>query len=84
MREATKLKKIIGIFFCTILIGTISPVGINATDTHNPLDGGWLEEHGGIKILHISGSSYEMGYQYGFLFILVAHLMKWGINMVFC
>ena len=61
------MKKIIGIFFCTLLIGTIIPVGINATDTHNPLDGGWLEEHDGIKILHISGSSYEMGYQYGFL-----------------
>jgi isopenicillin-N N-acyltransferase-like protein len=61
------LKKIIGIFFCTLFISTIIPVGINATDTHNTIDGGWLEEHDGIKILHISGSSYEMGYQYGFL-----------------
>jgi len=29
------------------------------------LEGGWLEERDGVKILHISGSYYEMGYQYG-------------------
>lgn len=31
------------------------------------LDGGWLEESDGVKILHISGSYYEMGYQHGYL-----------------
>ena len=31
------------------------------------LEGGWVEERGGVKILHISGSHYEMGYQYGYL-----------------
>lgn len=31
------------------------------------LQGGWLEEREGVKILHISGSNYEMGYQHGFL-----------------
>ena len=31
------------------------------------LNGGWLEERDGIKILHLSGSYYEMGYQHGFL-----------------
>ena len=31
------------------------------------LDGGWLEERDGIKILHVSGSNYEMGYQHGYL-----------------
>ena len=38
------MKKIIGIFICTLLIGTIIPVRINAIETYNPLDGGWLEE----------------------------------------
>lgn len=31
------------------------------------LEGGWIEERNGVKILHISGSHYEMGYQYGYL-----------------
>jgi hypothetical protein len=31
------------------------------------LDGGWLEERDGVKILHVSGTDYEMGYQQGFL-----------------
>jgi len=38
------LKKIIGIFVCTLLIGTIIPFGINATYIYDPLDGGWVEE----------------------------------------
>lgn len=29
--------------------------------------GGWLEEREGVKILHIGGTNYEMGYQHGFL-----------------
>ncbi len=40
IREATKLKKIIGIFICALLIGTIIPVGKNATEIYDPLDGG--------------------------------------------
>ncbi len=31
------------------------------------LNGGWLEERDGIRILHVNGSNYEMGYQHGFL-----------------
>ncbi len=31
------------------------------------LDGGWLEERNGVKILHLNGSYYDMGYQHGFL-----------------
>lgn len=60
-------KKFIGIFICTILVGTIIPVEINATDTYNPLDGGWVEERDGVTILHVSGTNYEMGYQHGYL-----------------
>jgi hypothetical protein len=36
-------------------------------DEHNYLKGGWIEERDNVKILHISGSHYEMGYQYGYL-----------------
>ena len=31
------------------------------------LNGGWLEEQNGVKILHLNGSYYDMGYQHGFL-----------------
>lgn len=31
------------------------------------LNGGWLEERNGVKILHLNGSYYDMGYQHGFL-----------------
>ena len=31
------------------------------------LNRGWLEERNGIRILHLNGSSYNMGYQHGFL-----------------
>lgn len=31
------------------------------------VNGGWLEERDGIKVLHITGSYYDMGYQHGFL-----------------
>lgn len=31
------------------------------------LNGGWLEESDGVKIVHLNGSYYDMGYQHGFL-----------------
>jgi len=31
------------------------------------LKGGWLEVRDGVKILHLNGSNYQMGYQLGFL-----------------
>lgn len=30
-------------------------------------NGGWLEERKGVRILHLNGSYYDMGYQHGFL-----------------
>ena len=60
-------KQIIGLCVCTLFVSTIIPLGINATDTYNPLDGGWVEERDGITILHVSGTYYEMGYQHGYL-----------------
>ncbi len=60
-------KKIIGIFVCILLLASIIPIGIQAHERYDPLEGGWIEERDGITILHVSGTNYEMGYQHGFL-----------------
>jgi hypothetical protein len=39
----------------------------HAIDLPNPLDGGWLEEISEVKILHLNGSYYDMGYTHGSL-----------------
>jgi len=36
------------------------------TKTSNLLDDGWIEEQGGVTILHMNGTHYEMGYQHGY------------------
>jgi hypothetical protein len=60
------LKKLVGIFIMMLLIVT-SFSGLGMISEYNPLDGGWLEEIDGVKILHVSGSNYDMGYQHGYL-----------------
>lgn len=60
------------IFSCVILFVIIQPISISLkTDIilkNNPrLAGGWLEDIDGVKILHINGSYYNMGYQQGYL-----------------
>jgi hypothetical protein len=42
-------------------------IGETPYDDNFILDGGWLEEQAGVKILHLNGSYYDMGYQHGFL-----------------
>jgi len=65
-------RKILGIFACMLVITTSLPAveaiqrNLNLS-TYDPLDGGWFEECDGIEILYVSGSSYDMGYQHGFL-----------------
>jgi len=59
------LKKTFVAILCISLVLTILPVkGINESVS---LKGGWLEIRNGIKILHINGSNYEMGFQHGYL-----------------
>lgn len=63
------------IFLIVFLL--LSSISINAKNSKNVnekneyvddiLDGAWLKEEKGVKILYISGSNYEMGYQLGFL-----------------
>jgi hypothetical protein len=45
----------------------VSPEVRNVGDTSLSLNGGWLEDRYGVKILHLNGSYYDMGYQHGYL-----------------
>ena len=56
-------KALLCIITLAILLMPVSSFSLSS----NELNGGWLEERDGVKILHISGSPYEMGYQYGSL-----------------
>lgn len=68
--------KIFWVLVCFLIItASYSGIGEGYQVTNNDsqdisnklLDGGWLEERDGVKILHIGGSHYEMGYQHGYL-----------------
>ena len=70
-------KTIFCLLTCLILIITLFPT-VNSVDVLknndikiknelNFCNGGWLEERDGIKILHLNGSYYDMGYQHGLL-----------------
>lgn len=62
-----KIKKIMRVFIATILIVTIIPVAMNATKSYDLLDGCWIEQIDNIKVVHLNGSFYNMGYQLGYL-----------------
>lgn len=64
--------KIVGIFVLTLLITSAIPaMGLTIERTNSSenilSDEGWIEEIDGVKILHLRGSYYEMGYQHGSL-----------------
>jgi len=60
------IKKILAVILCILLTITFLPVkGIK--NNSDLLNGGWLEVRDGVKILHLNGSNYEMGFQHGFL-----------------
>ncbi len=67
------IKKILTIGIIFILAITIFPIpGLtnrleNVASKSNIIGDGWLEVRDGVKILYISGSNYEMGFQHGFL-----------------
>ena len=58
---------IISIFPIVTSIDNFKNNDIFITNSLNFCNGGWLEEQNGIKILHLNGSYYDMGYQHGFL-----------------
>lgn len=79
-------KRLFCLFICLLLITSAIPISssINISKKNEniilnedlAINGGWLEERDGIKILHLNGSSYNMGYQHGFL-------LKDGIHVNF-
>lgn len=66
-------RKLFVVIFCFLIVVNIFSVnGIKNNEKNNNLesktnDSGWLEVRNGVKILHISGSNYEMGFQHGSL-----------------
>ena len=64
---------IITLLFITSIIPIATSINISKNDEKiisnvcSSINGGWLEERDGIKILHLNGSYYNMGYQHGFL-----------------
>lgn len=60
------MKKIVAVILCILLTISILPVkGIK--NNSDFLKNGWLEVQDDVKILHVSGSNYEMGFQHGLL-----------------
>ena len=60
------MKKFVAIILCLLITISILPVkGIK--NNSDFLKDGWLEAKDGVKILHVSGSNYEMGFQHGLL-----------------
>ena len=51
----------------TIIKNEISIIKDSTNIANSYLNNGWLEERKGVKIIHLNGSYYEMGYQHGFL-----------------
>jgi hypothetical protein len=71
MRENMRNQKIALILLSILLISSISVQGVPKLSLRNIQDdvqeNGWLEIVNGVKILHLSGTNYEMGYQHGSL-----------------
>ena len=71
-----KKKYIVLFLLVTLLFSTVTTYAANINyqegsknqPYENPLlKGAWLKEKNGVKILYISGTNYEMGYQLGYL-----------------
>ena len=76
IKEVNMKLKIFALFiFLIFLLNFVSISGIHNINSINiakpnefKIQGnGWLEEINGVKILHLNGSYYEMGYQHGVL-----------------
>jgi hypothetical protein len=70
-----KNKLIVLLFIVILIFYTLTTAATNVylkktnlpSDEDCILDGAWLKVENGIKILYISGTNYEMGYQLGYL-----------------
>lgn len=69
--------KLISIILCFLLLTItfttsaqtkiVKPLENENTTLNGLLNGSWVEEIDGVKILHVQGSYYQMGYQHGYL-----------------
>jgi len=86
------IKKITVFCLCVLLIN----ISVNAKTTelsnvenfteskiekYDIINKGWVEESDGVKILHLNGSFYEMGYQLGYFlkYEIVKNLRAFGL-----
>lgn len=79
------IKKILVFGLCALLI----TMSVNAKivkssdfDNGNVFNKGWSEERNGVKILHLNGSFYDMGYQLGFFlkYEILRNLRGFGLS----
>ena len=69
------MKKAVVVFIVGLFVVPLCSAGINGsigeqlqkTNHARLLVGGWVEQRDGLTILHVNGSHYQMGYQYGSL-----------------
>ena len=87
------IKKFIVFCLCTLLIGISANAKITElsyvesfTDSkvvnYNIINMGWVEEINGVKILHLNGSFYDMGYQLGYFlkYEILRNLRGFGLS----
>lgn len=69
--------KIISLVTCFVFINILFMASVQTAiikknentniELNSLLDGGWVDEINGVKILHVQGTYYQMGYQHGYL-----------------
>jgi len=60
------MRKMVVLILCFLLtVNIFSASAVKNNDKSGSSNLGWLETRDGVKILHVSGSNYEMGYQHG-------------------
>jgi len=57
---------IINPYNCFNTQNSVKSLNVNSIESEN-LDGGWIENINNVTILYLKGSSYQMGYQHGYL-----------------
>jgi Acyl-coenzyme A:6-aminopenicillanic acid acyl-transferase len=67
LREKIMKKMVIFIACLLVTINIFSASAMKNAQKPTTGNSGWLETRDGVRILHVSGSNYEMGYQHGSL-----------------
>jgi hypothetical protein len=84
--------KILSVFAMFFIVSSSFAASVNPNQVNNEinselmdlLDGAFLEERDGVKILHVNGSYYQMGYQHGyFLSEEIKQNLRAGLNFAY-